>query len=293
MKLSKKIIFSVILGVVVLGVAGGVFYFALFRLPYRVVHDSSISGLILGNRTFAGVITVTGDILIAGNLKVLPATKVKFVVGDDQQSGEEIKADGYNDLDPSRLLSYTKTHSNMTILGKIEAMGTESDPVVFTSAATTPRLADWESFVFLGDGSVLDHIIVEYSRNGMNPSGSQPNSIVRNSVFRHNLWSGPSLSNSGMTILNSNISDSGHEGVDVQSSYATIKGNYIHDVHAGIIVVSGGADIEDNVIENTGDGIGLGQGVSVINKNNKITLAPEDSTLTWCYQDFCYRMYDR
>ena len=292
MRVGKKIIGYIILSVVLVGILGTVFYFVLFRLPYKMVSDRSISGLMLGNRTFAGIVTVTGDVMLVGNLKLLPGAKVQFIAGDDQRGGEEIAADGYNDEDPARLLSYAKTHSGMIILGRIEAIGTESAPIIFTSASSTPNLADWESFVFMGDGSILDHIIVEYARNGMNPFNSQPRSVARNSIFRHNLWSGPSLSNSGMTILNSDISDSGHEGIDAQSGYAVIKGNFIHNVHTGIVIVSGSADIENNVIENTGDGIALGPGVSVIERNNTITLAPSDSTLKWCYKNFCYRMYD-
>ena len=292
MRISKTFIRILVLFLVAVGVLGSVLYLALFHAPYRTARDESISGLMLGNRTFAGTITVTGDVWLAGNLKILPGTKVQFRIGDDQNGGDEIEADGYNDLDPARLDSYTKTHGGMTILGKIEAIGTDSAPITFTSASPAPRLADWESFVFSGDGSVLEHIIVEYSRNGMNPVSSQPNSVVRDSIFRHNLWSGPSLSNSGMTILDSDISDSGHEGVDVQSGYAVIKSNYIHDVHAGIVVVSGSADIENNVMENVSDGIALGPGVKVVDKNNKVILAPPDSKLKWCYQNFCYGMFE-
>lgn len=272
---------------------GGVFYLALFYAPYRMVQDASISGLMLGNRTFAGTITATGDVWLVGNLKILPGTTIQFEVGDDQESGGEIEADGYNDSDLARLASYTKTHGSITIRGRIEAEGADSAPITFTSASPAPQLADWESFIFYGDGSVLDHIIVEYARNGMNPLGSQPNSVARNSIFRHNLWSGPSLSNSGMTILDSDISDAGHEGVDVQSGYATIRGNYIHDTHTGIVVVSGGADVQDNVMENVSDGITAGFGAEVIDKNNKVIPAPPDSNLKWCYQNFCYRMFER
>ena len=117
MRVGKKIIGYIILSVVLVGILGTVFYFVLFRLPYKMVSDRSISGLMLGNRTFAGIVTITGDVMLVGNLKLLPGTKVQFMVGDDQHSGEEIAADGYNDEDPARLLSYAKTHSGMTILG--------------------------------------------------------------------------------------------------------------------------------------------------------------------------------
>src|SRR3990167_4862725 len=213
----------------------------LFYGPAFLIQDTAISGLLIGSRTFSNTITVTGDTTIIGRLIVSPGTVVRFEERDDQQSGSEVLQDGYNDADPTRLKSYTTIHSHLFILGKVDARGTADAPIVFTSANDAPQLADWEAIYFWGDYSIFDHSVIEYSRNGMNPLGNQPHSVAQNSIFRHNFWSGPSLSSSSMQLYDNDISDAGHEGVDVQDGSPVIKRNTIHDVHAGIVVVAGKA----------------------------------------------------
>ncbi len=287
-KWSAKIIVAV---VAVIVVATGV-YGVLFWGPYRMVQNQRLSGTLVGNREFSGTVTVTGDTTVVGNARFLPGTKVQFVVGDDQGGGDEVPPDGFLDNDPARLFSYSQTHARFVVLGRLEARGLQDNPILFTSASPTPHLADWEAFYFYGDGSTIDHAVFEYSRNGMNPLGSQPHSVARNSVFRHNLWSGPSLSSSSMTLEHSDISDAGHEGVDVQGGAAVIRDNFIHDTHSGIVVVAGTATIENNRMVNTSAGISAGPGVTLEREqNNTVELAPATSTLEWRYGDWVYRMY--
>ena len=124
-----------------------------------------ISGRYFGNQIWNDEITITGDTEILGNLTVLPGTIVKFVVGDDRGRGDEVPADGFNDKDPTRLKSYTTTHSRLFILRKFIAKGTSNHLITFTSAAQKPYLADWEAIVFQGDESIIDNVIGEYTRN--------------------------------------------------------------------------------------------------------------------------------
>lgn len=252
----------------------------------------TLSGVLMGSQTWSGELLVTGDVQIAGDLTLLPGTVVRVAVGDDRHLGNEVPPDGFNNNDPTRLAAYAVAHAEIGVGGRIVAQGTTDRPILFTSASPTPHLADWQGLVFLGDGSVLEHVAVEWSRNGVTPKGRQPNSVIRDSVVRHTMWGCVSGGDSGMQVLNNDISDCGHEGVDVRSGDAVVRGNTIHDSHAGIVVLAGSPVIDGNVITNVGDGIG-GPGVKAARLGqNTVTLAPQNNTLEWRYGDFAYRAFE-
>lgn len=104
--MKRTILILVILALI----AGGYFYFVRSKWGLRPGSrtDQSISGGFRGDQTWSGEILITGDVVIDGNLTVLAGTVVRFAVGDDQGTGEEIAADGFNDNDPTRLLAYEK-----------------------------------------------------------------------------------------------------------------------------------------------------------------------------------------
>ncbi len=251
-----------------------------------------LSGVQFGNQRWSGEVLITGDVVVIGDLTIDPGTTVRFVVGDDQAIGNEVAADGTNDADPTRLLSYARGHADLAVLGKLMASGSASAPIAFTSSADRPALADWQGVSFTGDGSILEGLVVEWSRNGVTPKGSQPDSVLRNSTIRHTMWGCVSGGISGMQVLNNAISDCGHEGVDVQGGDMVIRGNTITDSHSGIVVLAGSPIIEGNTLTNVGDGIGPTPlpGTPRIGANS-ITLAPRDSTLEWRYGNFAYRIY--
>ncbi len=276
-----------LVAVVALVLAGFVFKF----FSTSEIKNVSRSGFYIGNQVWSENIKITGDTTILGNLTVLPGTIVRFVVGDDQKTGDEVAADGYNDLDPTRLFSYTTTHSSLYVLRKIIAIGTKDVPITFTSASKIPTYADWEAIIFSGNGSILDHIIVEYSRNGVNPIGRQPDSILRNSVVRHTLWGAVSSGSSPIQVLNNQLSDCGHEGVDIQRGTQIVRGNTIEDCHAGIVVLGGSPVIEDNIIRNISDGIHVDAKATPIIKNNQIMLASPEDDREWRYGEFAYHLW--
>lgn len=256
------------------------------------VSNTTRSGVYFGNQVWNGEITITGDTNIIGDLTILPGTIVRFEVRDDRGTGDEVPADGYNDRDPTRLKSYTTTHASIFVQRKLTAEGTKDKKITFTSAANNPNLADWESLMFQGDESILDNVIVEYSRNGINPIGEQQHSVIKNSIVRHTLWGAISSAQSTIQIRNNYLSDCGHEGVDVvHKGSQIIKGNTIEDCHAGIVVIGGSSTIEDNVIRNCGDGIGIDENSTPKLRNNSVALAPEGSFKQWRYGNFAYQLF--
>lgn len=257
----------------------------------RTIMNTTASGIYFGNIIWNGTITITGDTTIVGNLTVEPGTTVRFVVGDDWGGGNEVPADGYNDNDPTRLLEYGKTHAGLVVLRRLFAIGTTEQPITFTSAAANPTYADWESVIFLGDGSIVDNVIVEYSRNGLNPITTQKNSVIQNSTIRHTLWGAVSSSNSSIQVLGNHIYDCGHEGVDVQQGEQIIRGNLIEDCHAGIVILKGDAVVENNIMRDVSDGIGIDPKANPTVRNNTVTLADENIVRKYTYQNFSYNRF--
>lgn len=281
--MSKKRIIIVIC--LLLFIAVGFIIFNFFSTTKIV--NAKISGIYLGNQIWSEKITITGDTEILGDLTVLPGTIVKFEVSDDSGWGDEVEKDGFNDNDPTRLKSYTTTHSSLFVLRKLIAQGTKEEKIVFTSNATKPYLADWEAIVWQGDGSIIDNVVVEYTRNGLNPIGKQPNSVIRNSISRHAMWGAISAANSNIKIVNNHLSDAGHEGIDLKfNGNQEVSGNIIDDCHTGIASIAGSQLIKNNTIKNCGDGVYIDPKSSATSIGNTFMSASEDSKREWRYGNY-------
>ena len=255
--------------------------------------NAKISGRYFGNQIWGGEIIITGDTEILGNLTVLPGSVVKFVVGDDRRQGDEVEKDGFNDNDPTRLKSYTTTHSSLFILRKLIAQGTKDKQIIFTSNAQKPYLADWEAIVWQGNGSIIDNVIVEYTRNGLNPIGKQPNSVIQNSISRHSMWGAISAANSNIKIINNHLSDAGHEGIDLKfNGNQEVSGNIIEDCHTGIASIAGSQLIKNNIITNCGDGVYIDPKSSAISIGNTFVSAPENSMREWRYGNYVIPIFE-
>ncbi len=85
--------------------------------------------------------------------------------------------------------------------GKIVAKGTEDEPIVFTSANSSPSAGDWEGIVFESKttaGNVFDHVTIEYAGHASWTHGAigfygdvNPGRVsITNSTIQHNSKSG-------------------------------------------------------------------------------------------------------
>lgn len=287
--MSKKKI--IILFFLTLFVAVGFLAFKFFSTEN--VLNAKRSGTYFGNQIWSGEIIITGDTEILGNLTVLPGTVIEFEVGDDQRKGDEVEKDGFNDNDPTRLKSYTTTHSSLFVLRKLMAQGAKDKKIIFTSSAEKPYLADWEAIVWQGDGSIIDNVIVEYTRNGLNPIGEQPNSVIQNSVSRHSMWGAISAANSNIRIINNHLSDAGHEGIDLKfNGNQEVSGNIIDDCHTGIASIAGSQFIKNNAITNCGDGVYIDPKSSATSIGNTFVPAPADSQRGWRFGNYIIPIFD-
>lgn len=260
------------------------------------VQDTTKSGHIR-SETWSGTINVTGDLFVdlASTLTIEPGTIIYVNTFDSApEFSREVLPDGFNDDDPTRLEEYDETH--ITIYGKIIALGTEENPIIFTSASDNPKIADW-SQLNLGDGSRLDHVIVEYMRS---PGVDGDDVEITNSVFRHIMWGGISLGDKSPRIINNTIYDCGHEGIDVHGGEPYIANNFIYDCNTGIVVITDYLEVvpgeffegrsNPTVVNNTL--LNNGHGIYILNSdgtyiNNTVT-SPVGPGKDWCFEDFCY-----
>jgi parallel beta-helix repeat protein len=115
----------------------------------------------ISDDTWSGIILITGD-LEAGNLIIEPGTIV-FVEADkdDQRGGPEQVTDPVN---PHEFLGkdYSKNHVSIRINGKLAAAGTPEKPIIITSSAEKPQIADWD-YISIKKG-ILEYAVMEYGR---------------------------------------------------------------------------------------------------------------------------------
>ena len=131
------------------------------------------SGVLTNNETWSGNIELTGDVTVPANvtLTILPGTRVACWDRTDDQVGG---------LNPSRI--------ELTISGILNAVGTSSNPIVFTSSPLhPPALAgDWYGIVMnlsTNGNSTLTYCTIEYAVEGLRVAGA-PVPSISNCLFQ-------------------------------------------------------------------------------------------------------------
>lgn len=201
----------------------------------KTVETATVSGVQLRPHTWRGTITVTGDTYFTPwtTLTVEPGTTVRFEKGAEVEGTDwESNADAYikDNNDPTGRKGYKQSH--YSLYGKVIATGTNSAPIVFTSAQDAPEYADWDELV-LAKGSRLDYVELAYAHNGVNVSGD--NVTITNSTIHDSLWSCVDLFSSENVVENNEIYHCWHQAVGVKKNNAnTIRKNYIHDANLGV-----------------------------------------------------------
>ncbi len=253
----------------------------------NLISNVSLSGEYFGNQTWSGNIIITGDVTMHGDLKILPGTRIYFLVSDDTRSGQEVGADGFNDNDPTRLLEYTKSHSELTIKGKLTAIG-EDYNIIFTSKSKVPKFADWVGIKVEHDNSIIENCIVEWSRNGIVIKGNQSSTLVKNNIINNTFWGGINIDDSSPKIYNNIINEAGHEGIDVQAGYPDIRHNHITNSKTGIVVLGGLPTIINNTMLRVGKGIHSLEGIKINKSGNIFSFAINKN---WTYENFSYYLH--
>jgi len=146
--------------------------------------------------------------------------------------------------------------------GTLQALGTASRPITFTSVnATLPAPGDWLGIILEDDGGgdIIQYSVIEYARTGIKINDEDDVSILSN-TFRYNggseRTSGAIGGDTDYSRIANNHIYSCTNGVAIgEAGYNTIASNTIYSMdHYGIILLRGGVgggadnDIADNVI---------------------------------------------
>lgn len=120
--------------------------------------------------------------------------------------------------------------------GKIRALGTESNKIVFTSNQATLVPGDWGGIIVYGNSgspeSLFDYCDISYAGASDNPAISFINgsATVKNSIIHHNKKYGLKGSNGTQSVQNNQFSDNGYYDIYlVSSSQSQIIGNTINN----------------------------------------------------------------
>jgi len=179
--------------------------------------------VIAGEAHWSGEVEVEGRVIVTrtGNLTIAPGTRVAFVPFDDD--GDQI-GDG-----------------ELLVEGSMTAVGTPDAPIVFTSAAAQPKIADWKYLYFdFASAAELAHVISEYAYSGVQIHFCK--ATIRDSEFRHNV-DGVRFSTVSLELANSDIHDNTH-GIryEERRGKAHIHHNNIRANDIGIFVVTRAED---------------------------------------------------
>ncbi|MBC8485858.1 MAG: right-handed parallel beta-helix repeat-containing protein [Candidatus Cloacimonetes bacterium] len=203
--------------------------------------QTNVSGEVSGIWEFANSpYIIVGDISIVGDsLLVIEA-------------GVEVRFDGFY-----QFVAY----------GILSAVGTESEPILFTSNATTPNPGDWYN-IDLFDLSIMQYCIVEYAGQPEPPTNKfairlSGNCEVLNNVIRYNNVSGIGAMFESSVIRGNLIYDNSSAffagaGIYSQWSSAKILNNTIAENNFAGLLLQANSDsltvINNIIVNNSGVG---------------------------------------
>ncbi|MBP9854974.1 MAG: right-handed parallel beta-helix repeat-containing protein, partial [Candidatus Omnitrophica bacterium] len=118
-----------------------------------------------------------------------------------------------------------------TSTGALDARGTASEPIIFTSNAASPTAGSWNNINFdfaNASQTFLDHVVVEYGGSDYNEAFDVNVPItITNSIFRNNDGNGIYVNNSSPTITNNTFSGNTSYAVRINgnSAAAVLRNN--------------------------------------------------------------------
>jgi hypothetical protein len=194
---------------------------------------------------------VTGDVTISSGrrLTIMEGVKVIFLANSDSTEGGEQKYD-----------------SELLVEGSISVLGTEAEPVVFTSSEAAPSKGDWGGIKYKQAG-VFEYAVLDYSGYGIdarfqNFNESQYKLEVKNTKIRHSGGYGIRVNGrseaGNLTIEDTEfIGIAGSEGIAVYIQYGLHpvirRCKFINNSSGGIRFQSfQGGIIEGNEFSNNG-----------------------------------------
>lgn len=156
----------------------------------------------------------------------------------------------------------------LRIDGTLEAEGTSSNKIIFTSNKTTPSAGDWQ-YIKFADSSVdascvVKYCEIKYAEYGIYCDNASP--TISYSTISYNSNRGIYIPNGSPTISNNTISNNGYNGIDIGNGTPSISNNTISYNNEGITTWDSPL-IENNTISNNTTGIRVNEGNPPIRNN--------------------------
>lgn len=265
-RIKKWLVGLIVVFVLALATTTGFYVLTHSKNLSSKISNTSISGTIIKDQVWEGDIHVTGDVTVLNRatLTIQPGTTITVAaMSDDQRGGKDHPHDPPFPLDPDR----TETQSTIiTINGTLHAVGTPDQRILFTSDSANPTTYDWDG-LFISHGR-LEYATVEYAR--YNSIQGSSDVTIANCAIRNALECCLCIGHAkpvSPQILNNDISNCGHEGIDYAGGSGLVKGNTFHlenpeiqpdpSIGRGGIVVYENAYpvIEENTFENLANAV--------------------------------------
>jgi hypothetical protein len=232
-------------------------------------------GTILQDQTWSGDIIITNNVTVISGvtLTIAPGTIIRF--------------------EPRR--PFFIYDAGLAVNGRLIANGTAGKPIRFTSNAIQPEPGDWGGIAFNrgSAGSILDHVIIEFSETAayLNDNVTISNSIIRwvmqtalpvygdATVTRNRIYqigaNAFEVHFRTKPVINYNtISGASYAGLQViEGSHPTIAHNIIRDNDRGIDMgMLASPDIQYNLITGNSTGLNISDALdaasSILQRNN-------------------------
>ena len=233
--------------------------------------NTTRSGALTTSETWSGTITVSGDILIGNNctLTIEPGTTVKFTANSDSTGhgfDDPITDAPFPNDPPTKPSEF----SGIELWGgTLISVGTDANPITYTSDATSKVAGDWHSIALRQEGSKLNmqKSTIEYAYYGVQFNETTNNDYVtiNNNTIQEIVACGICLGvekhkTVTLTISGNQISSCGHEGIDLhENAVAIIENNTFTDIRGKFV---------PDPHESGGNGIAVDKSNSSIIRNN-------------------------
>jgi hypothetical protein len=265
--------FSDTAGNYTINITGGVYKVIFSKSGFLDVNYNSGTGVLLTNTT-----TLNSATLAPGN-----QVNVSGTVSGQWTNNNTYIVTGDMNVVPGQTLTIQagtiiKFNSGCTfsVSGSVIANGYSGNPILFTSALSSPAPGNWKWVRVTGEGSVFAHCIFEYFTRGLDISNCSP--VVHNNEFRKfngiAIYATQCSSNVSQNWIHDFYSSDFAQGITYDNCPQIIVGcNKIHDGGGYGIRPYGGGIVKNNVIFNItssqrGYAIGCGSSSTGLIENN-------------------------
>lgn len=119
--------------------------------------------------------------------------------------------------------------TSLIIDGILNATGTSTNPIIFTSNSSTPTKGDWNSIKIRGINSIISNAIISYADKGVEIDGGLVK-IINSTIFENNYGIlGFNLHQGDLIIQNNSIHNSLYENLRIQDLSGNIVNYYINN----------------------------------------------------------------